>query len=88
MNAKIKRKGAKMQSRKDLASTKARTAHAASSGLDVDFPDWGGHQASRSKIRKEEMLRYCESVLPFAKSKPDCREMRRRSACSVEFSLD
>jgi hypothetical protein len=59
-----------------------------SSGIDLEFPDWRGHRTSTSKLSKEQMRRYCEAVLPLVKSKPGYHDMRRRTACSVEFSLD
>jgi hypothetical protein len=69
-----------------LSETQA--AYTVSSGVELEFPDWRGHRASRSKLTKEQMRRYCEAILPLAKSKPGYAEMRRRAACSVEFNLD
>ncbi|MBM3887883.1 MAG: hypothetical protein FJ388_02025 [Verrucomicrobia bacterium] len=57
------------------------------SDLDLEFPDWSGHIERPSKMSPDEMLRYCESVLPLVRKHPGHRRLRLMNRCYVEFHL-
>ncbi|MFA6562200.1 MAG: hypothetical protein WCV00_09875 [Verrucomicrobiia bacterium] len=55
--------------------------------LDLEFPDWSGHVERPSKMSADEMLRYCESLLPLMRKHPGRRKLRSLTRCDVEFRL-
>ena len=57
------------------------------SGLDLEFPDWNGQRNRPSTLTIEQMLRYCEAMMPLVKSRPGRAEVRLKSKCDVEFIL-
>jgi hypothetical protein len=60
---------------------------AAESALGLEFPDWSGHRSAPSTLGMDEMLRYCEAMLPHVRSFPSWRERRLAGRCRVEFRL-
>lgn len=56
-------------------------------GAGLELPDWSGHIERPSKVGADEMLRYCESLLPRVKKFPGHRNQRRAGGCPVEFVL-
>ena len=54
---------------------------------DLELPDWSGHIERPSKMGADEMLRYCESLLPLVRNFPRRRELRQATRCSAEFIL-
>jgi hypothetical protein len=57
------------------------------SGLDLEFPDWNGQRNRPGTLTIDQMLRYCEAMMPLVKSKPGRAEARLKSKCDVEFIL-
>ncbi|MBI5395480.1 MAG: hypothetical protein HZA91_09320 [Verrucomicrobia bacterium] len=55
--------------------------------LDLEFPDWSGHIERPAKMSADEMLRYCESLLPRVRKFPGRRKERLAARCSAEFIL-
>jgi len=55
--------------------------------FDFDLPDWNGQQERASKLSPDELLRYCEAMLPVVQSKPGYQERRIKERCTVEFEL-
>jgi len=53
----------------------------------LEFPDWNGQRELPSRLNPDEMLRYCESVLPIVQSFPGRKERRLAMRCDVEFRL-
>jgi hypothetical protein len=56
-------------------------------GLDLEFPDWNGQRDRTSTLTIDQMLRYCEAMIPLVKSKLGRAEARLKSKCDVEFIL-
>jgi len=55
--------------------------------FDLELPDWSGHIERPSKMSADEMLRYCESLLPLMRKHPGRQKLRSLSRCNVEFRL-
>ncbi|MEO8427378.1 MAG: hypothetical protein ABI651_09730 [Verrucomicrobiota bacterium] len=78
-----------MKESSESALNEVSAAYRASidSGLDLEFPDWNGQRVRPSTVTIDQMLRYCEAMMPLVKSKPGHAEARLKSKCDVEFSL-
>ena len=57
------------------------------SDLNLELPDWRGHIERPSKMNPDEMLRYCESLLPLVRKHPGYRKLRLMDRCYAEFHL-